>query len=655
MSTSLSDSMKQPWSLPWRPEESTRERRFYFFAALAIIGLVAAIYMLFWVPVHTGVDQNGYLVGGKMFAQGATSKLTPTSPVTGQPDPYLFVGRMWVGADLGLPTERYYPKYPVGLPILIAGALKIGGPAAAHLISPVCSALALLATFLLLRQLVGSFLGIIGLFLVACSPVFLELSINPNSHAADLFFVCWGMYFLFKWMVAGGYRWALGAGFFLGYSVTVRYTDGLLILPILWSILTATQWKRPDSRLQAMAMLAAWAVPVVYLAVFNLYSLQSLTGYDPTNESTGFSWEYFTDNWENMFRQLNAVALFLLFPLGLAGLAFIPWWHHRLGVWLLLWVAPTLLLYTAYYWAPTGSNNTSYLRFFLALLPGLAAAGMIVVAHIRFNHYAVPIHLQGESEKFDPAKLHGADRWRRWGLPLTIGCLAMISGAMGLRNAIAGLNEQYPRELAIRDVTRDLQEKLPADAIIYSRDSQTFHHLQFVTDFHLYSTEYYDAGAIARLPDMKVDDPQGLQPQRRLVMYDKLRGRDQRYLNSRFEKDVLLALDSGKRVFMLTRVNGLIPPARRPKTGWKPFAPQISPWLNTGLFEMNVVTSWCLPRVENPRRRSPRAQRVEMPHLRFDQRMNEWCVVEITRKAPRPALPAPQTADAAPAPAAAAR
>ncbi len=647
MSSHLSQSMSQPWSMPWRPMESTLQRRFFFIVAMAVIALVAAIYMAYWVPVHGGVDQNGYLVGGKMFASSATSKLTPTSPITGQPDPYLFVGRMWVGTDLGLPTERYYPKYPVGLSILVAGALKIGGPTAAHLISPITMALGLIACFLLLRHLVGSFLGVVGLFLVATSPVLVELAINPNSHAADLFFVCWGMYFLWKWMASGGFRWAVAAGFFLGFSVTIRYTDGLLILPILWSILTATQWRRSRSRLQAMAMLAAWAVPVVYLTVFNLYSLQSLTGYDPTNESTGFAWLYFTENWENMFRQLNGVALFLLFPLGLAGLAFIPWWHHRLGIWLLLWVAPTLLLYTAYYWAPTGSNNTSYLRFFLALLPGLAAAAMVVVAHIRFNHYAIPIHPQPASAALPHHQLHLSDNWRRWGLPLTIGCMAMISGAMNLRNAVIGLNEQYARDLAMLQITQELQAKLPADAILYSRDTQLFHHLQFATDFHLYTTEFYDANAVRRLADVDVDEPQGLQPQRRLVMYDRLRSHDQRALTSQYERHLMQALDAGKQVFIITRTHALVPPARRPKTGWEPQRPNLSPAISSSLFDTRIVTLWCMPRVENPRRRSTRAQRVEMPLLRFDQRGGEWCVVEVTRKAPPPQPPAAQTAAAA--------
>ena len=76
-------------------------------------------------------------------------------------DPHQFVGRMWVGADLGTPQERYYPKYPIGLPALVATSLWIGGdtwgPIIVYWINPVAMTLAVLATFLLVRLVAGSF------------------------------------------------------------------------------------------------------------------------------------------------------------------------------------------------------------------------------------------------------------------------------------------------------------------------------------------------------------------------------------------------------------------------------------------------------------------------------------------------------------------
>src|SRR5580658_3593795 len=85
------------------------------FAAIAIVAYAVAMHV-YWSPAHGGVDQNGYLVGGKLFAQTWSTGFKPS-------DPFAFVGRMWVEADDG----KYFPKYPLGLSVIYAIALKIGG------------------------------------------------------------------------------------------------------------------------------------------------------------------------------------------------------------------------------------------------------------------------------------------------------------------------------------------------------------------------------------------------------------------------------------------------------------------------------------------------------------------------------------------------
>src|SRR5690606_32287856 len=109
----------------------------WLWAAVAFVfgGLFLHATLHYWAPAHQGVDQNGYLVGGKQFARTGSMGLTPE-------DPYGFVGRMWIGT----PTQTYYPKYPLGLPFLYAVMLWIGGAAhgvaMAHLVSPITMALA---------------------------------------------------------------------------------------------------------------------------------------------------------------------------------------------------------------------------------------------------------------------------------------------------------------------------------------------------------------------------------------------------------------------------------------------------------------------------------------------------------------------------------
>src|SRR5277367_758731 len=137
------------------PAESMAVRWLYVVLG---IGVAAGFFYFthqFWAPAHGGVDQNGYLVGGKMLANHGSMSLSTVNPITGKVDPYLFVGEMWIGADLGTKYERYYPKYPMGLPAIYALVLKLGGekygPWSCFLVDPVMMTLGILGTFFLIR------------------------------------------------------------------------------------------------------------------------------------------------------------------------------------------------------------------------------------------------------------------------------------------------------------------------------------------------------------------------------------------------------------------------------------------------------------------------------------------------------------------------
>src|SRR5439155_26957627 len=113
------------------PEPTWKRTLFLLIAAGMVIAYLWGMHLT-WQPAHPGTDQNGYLVGAKMYADHFSSGYTP-------PDPYAFVGKMWVGTwDL----KTYYPKYPVGLSILYAIMLKLGGKAhgqqLAYCVNPIC-------------------------------------------------------------------------------------------------------------------------------------------------------------------------------------------------------------------------------------------------------------------------------------------------------------------------------------------------------------------------------------------------------------------------------------------------------------------------------------------------------------------------------------
>ena len=148
----------------------------------------------------------------------------------------------------------YYPKYPLGLPLLYACIFWIFGATKAatlaFLVSPVCSILAVAGMFFLGRVMAGSFAGLMAAILLGTSELTIELSNNPNSHASCLAFIVWGIYLLVKWWQGKG-SWAgslLGivGGFLIGYAGLIRYSEGLLVLPIAvacFSRVSGRQWK----------------------------------------------------------------------------------------------------------------------------------------------------------------------------------------------------------------------------------------------------------------------------------------------------------------------------------------------------------------------------------------------------------------------------
>ena len=110
MNTDL--AVAEPAAASFAAEESTLRRLGLFAPAMLLIVTFFWTTQQWWVPAHGGVDQNGYLVGGKQLALTGSMALRPRSPVDGTIDPFQFVGKMWVAADLGTPNDAITPNIP---------------------------------------------------------------------------------------------------------------------------------------------------------------------------------------------------------------------------------------------------------------------------------------------------------------------------------------------------------------------------------------------------------------------------------------------------------------------------------------------------------------------------------------------------------------
>ena len=92
------------------------------------------------------------------------------------------------------------------------------------------------------------------------------------------------------------------------------------------------RWREPRSCVRAATPVFAWAVPVVLLVAYNWIFLGAITGYDTTNESTGFTWAHFNAKWPIMVQQLYDYGLFFAAPLVVVGGVFIVRASWRVGM-----------------------------------------------------------------------------------------------------------------------------------------------------------------------------------------------------------------------------------------------------------------------------------------------------------------------------------
>ncbi|MBC7783913.1 MAG: glycosyltransferase family 39 protein [Burkholderiales bacterium] len=503
--------------------------------------LIAAGYLAFilqyWVPAHPGVDQNGYLAGGRLLSQTGSTGFIPDH-ATG------FVGAMWVRVP---ETGMNYPKYPNGLPLLYAISFWVFGSAGAtwaFLVSPISAAAAILGMYFLSRKFAGVFASVCAMLLLGFGQVTLTLANNPNSHASCLACVVWGAYLLICfWQSASIWQGVLG-GFLLGYATTIRYSEGLLGLLIAVAFLSMIRWRTWRSYLRAAWPLLGWLIPVVYLVTFNLLAMGTPTGYDSTNESkpgSAFTIEHINSNWEKLARQVHDTGLFFIAPLGVLGMALAFASSSRKALLLWAWMLPGILVYMSYYWAP--ERGVSYLRFFLTLLPPLLVGVAVVFQAVLTNSRG------------------------RLAIAAPIGCAVVtaLSCGIGLFRAIHGLEDGQETPLGLETqqrVNSNLSELgkivtrvAPQESVIFA-SANDLNYLQFIGDYRLYARDYYTAPFIDRLRRMEQttdpdSDPVTQQGERRRWLLGALEGRDEKQLVDMQLEIIEKSITSGRRVFLV--------------------------------------------------------------------------------------------------------
>lgn len=569
-----------PLVLPRSVEEPVRRR----LVAVALALAVAALFLIgthrYAAPANPDVDENAYLVSGKLLARTGSPGFVP-------PDPYSLVGMMWIST----PEGRFYPKYPLGETLLVAATVKAFGLRAAYLINPLLMTLALLGVFLLVRDAAGSLAGLLGMLMMATSPALLAETNDPDSHASSVFFTVWGMVLLFRWWRSGAFRHAALAGLLLGLATITRYTEGLLLLPMALVALfrLGRRWERRS--VAAVVLLAAgWLLPVAGQVAFNLRVLHRLTGYDATHESAAFSLGYFGAHAGLALRQLCTLGLPLLFPLAVLGLALLAFRERRLGLVLWAWALPNLLLYMSYYWAP---DDVAYSRFFLSAFPPLALGLAWMVTR----------------------PLPGPDGLRRWAQPAMAALLVLACAAFGLRASLPLLQGSHEGQLAAWSAEKAALAVAPAGSVLFG-PQQALLHLQFVgDDYRLYSRTLFATRRVQRMGNWDPRAPSTFQPERARALYQLLKDRT-RLGMWRLQRDLAAeGLGQERRVFLI---------APGWDSGWTRFAAADLGRLDHRAFELHRLAQWT-SWGENPEKPGEREQ-------------EDWELIEVTMS-PMPAVP----------------
>jgi hypothetical protein len=170
-----------------------------------------------------------------------------------------------------------------------------------------------------------------------------------------------------------------------------------------------------------------------------------------------------------MLTRLEHTAMVLLFPVGLAGLAVLAI-RKRPAWWLLvLWAIPSLILYTAYYWAPKG-EGMGYVRFFISIFPPLiiGALGLLQVA-VRARGPRIAL----------------------------LGLFVLLVSTTAMHRSIEVFDGYLQRYTLHKRTTDAIADYLPTDAAILTSNGFS-NFIEFFGDYRLYNHETFDRGAIQR-------------------------------------------------------------------------------------------------------------------------------------------------------------
>lgn len=246
-----------------------------FWLALAVSSLAVAIGIRFSTFVAWGTDPAAYIEAAERWAGGG--------PIT--PSPIQFWSP-WAPNDTALAAFGFrrgvvrgteVGEYPLGLPVIMAAAIRIGGPLAAYLVVPICAGLLVWSLYLVGAALAGPWSGLIATMLVAASPITSTYAVQPMSDvpAAAFWALAWAM------CLRPGLGASAAAGAAAAAAIMIRPNQvpfALILAVLVWAAPTTDALRR-GQRLVVFGCAAAIGPAMVVWSQTALYGTPFRPGY----------------------------------------------------------------------------------------------------------------------------------------------------------------------------------------------------------------------------------------------------------------------------------------------------------------------------------------------------------------------------------------
>jgi hypothetical protein len=191
------------------------------FAVVAALWVFIACGFLAWFVYqnHPHVpDEVVYLYHARYFAKGMMSMPLPPVPAAFQLDLMTYE-----------PT-RWYSPVPPGWPAVLSIGVWLGVP---WLVNPALNAIAVLLTYVLLRQIYNRRFARLAVLLLCCSPWFLFMGMNFMTHSLSLVCTLAAAVAVARLRTNATIAWAIPGGVAIGIMAMIRPLEGLTVAVLL--------------------------------------------------------------------------------------------------------------------------------------------------------------------------------------------------------------------------------------------------------------------------------------------------------------------------------------------------------------------------------------------------------------------------------------